>query len=142
MQFTSIISILAACASLVAAQDGTTTSTSTMTQTLTITQCNPTVTNCPGRNTSTSTTSTSSSSSVWSYPLSNSTVSAGPTAYPNTTVVVVPTIKSTSTSTVVATTSPGKTGPPTTLPTSGARALIAQSGLLMGVLGAGIAILA
>ncbi|KAB5580723.1 hypothetical protein GE09DRAFT_1083357 [Coniochaeta sp. 2T2.1] len=140
MQFKGIFTILAACASIVAAQDGTTTSTSTMTQTVTITQCNPSVTNCPGKTTSSSSSVVTPSSS-WSYPLSNSTVSAGPTSYPNTTVIVSPT-KSTSTSVVIATTgSPTKTGP-ATLPTSGARALIAQSGLLMGVLGAGIAILA
>ncbi|RKU42124.1 hypothetical protein DL546_003886 [Coniochaeta pulveracea] len=161
MQFKSIfVAVFAAGASIVAAQqDDTTTSTSTMTQTVTITSCNPTITNCPGRTSSTSstsstlaiiTTSSSSSSSTasstpsaspstWSYPLSNSTTVAGPTAYSNTTTFVAPTL-STSTSVVIIPTTTGSS--PSTVPTSGAGALFAKSGLLMGVLGAGIAILA
>ncbi|KAK3383220.1 hypothetical protein B0T24DRAFT_604200 [Lasiosphaeria ovina] len=138
MQLKSLFVILATgLMSMVAADalgDETTTSTSTMTKTVTITSCNPTVTDCPAR----------TSTSVPVYPLSNSTSSAGPTAYSNST-----------SSFVIYTSSPAPTGTPggsstptksttatSSLATGGAGSLFVQSGLLLSVLGAGVALLA
>ena len=143
MQITNIFfTLLATAATMVAAQDtittGTTTSTFTLTRTVTITSCNPSVTYCPGRNTTTTTSSTSSS--AW-YPVSNSTTSAGPTAYTNTTVWVYPT--STPVQTTVVEVSPTTpSAPAATVTGSGAGSLFVQGGLLMSVVGAGIALLA
>jgi hypothetical protein len=143
MQIKGIVAVVAAGLSLVAAQDETTTSTSTLTQTITITKCNPTVTNCPARNTSTSTSST-----TWSFPLSNSTSTAGPTgptAVYNSTSYSLPASTPLVTETAVVTTTPtksGSTGAASTVSVSGARGLMVQSGLLLGVLGAGVAFLA
>jgi hypothetical protein len=73
----SLLTILAASASLVAAnaevegEETTTTMTSTMTMTVTITKCNPSKTDCPLY--------TANSTSAY-FPLHNSTSTSGPTA--------------------------------------------------------------
>ncbi|KAK1769740.1 hypothetical protein QBC33DRAFT_513221 [Phialemonium atrogriseum] len=146
MQLSSIFTLLAAGLAFVAAEEGTTTSTSTMTKTVTITQCNPTLTDCPARSTSAP---SYSASSIRSFPLSNSTSTAYPTAYYNTsstyvapssypvvtqTYVVVPTASESESASASSTA--------TTVPQSGAGGLLVQSGLLLGVLGAGVALLA
>lgn len=140
MQLTSIFTFLAVGLSFVAATEDTTTSTSTMTKTVTITQCNPTATNCPAQTESEYPVSTSSSVYVPSYPAYNSTT-AGPTGYPNATATHAPTNSYpavTETSVVIPTAAPTSTD----VPASGSRGLFIQSGLMMGVLGAGIALLA
>jgi hypothetical protein len=144
MQLTSIFTFLAVGLSFVAAtEDTTTTSTSTMTKTVTITQCNPTASNCPAQTESeypVSTEVSSSSAYVPSYPAYNSTT-AGPTGYPNATATLQPTNSYpavTETSVVIPTAAPTSTD----VPASGSRGLFIQSGLMMGVLGAGIALLA
>ncbi|KAK0731472.1 hypothetical protein B0H67DRAFT_564908 [Lasiosphaeris hirsuta] len=140
MQFKSIYTLLAFGLSLVMADDETTTSTSTLTQTVTITQCNPTVTDCPGYPTTTST-STLSSSSSWAWHLTNSTVPAGPTAgwSNSSSIVVIPTSHVTS---IVQATPTKATTSTSSIPTSGASGLIMQSGLLLTILGAGMALVA
>lgn len=129
MHYTSIATVLAACLSLAVAD--TTTSTSTLTKTITITQCNPTVTNCPGR--------ANSTTSTW-YPVSNSTSAAATAVYSNTTTAYV---AHTSTAGAVLTLSASSA--PTggnTVTTSGGNGLFVHSGLLLGAVGAGLALLA
>jgi len=107
-------------------EDITTTSTSTMTRTVTITECNPTATDCPSGN--------------WGKP--NSTVSAHPTWYhKNESSWAVPTQKPIVIETAVVPAAPTK-AKQSSLPTSGADALIFQSGLMLSLLGAGVALLA
>lgn len=122
MQFKSIFAFAAVGLSMVMAEDDeTTTSTQTQTQTVTITQCNPTATGCPGYTTS--------------YPVMNSTISASPSGYHNSSVIVItkPTLTQT----------PVPTKPTTSaVATGGASGLFLQSGLLLTVLGAGMAIVA
>jgi len=125
MQFKSIFTFVAVGLSLVMADDETTTSTSTMTQTVTITQCNPTATSCPGHSTTTP------------YPVTNSTVSVHPSVYHNSSSIVIYTSKPT----LVQTTGPSKSTT-TAVATAGASGLFLQSGLLLTVLGAGMAIVA
>lgn len=152
-------------ASVVSAIAQTTTATSYLTATVTITKCSPDNTACPLYTPSTSSTlinstSTSapayptlayptlSSSSLNSttsayYPTSNSTTHLGPTAYPNTTSsFVVPTTYPTLSSVVSTTQAPVPPTSATTVPTSGAGLVSVKSGLLMGVLGMGAALLA
>ncbi|KAK3398010.1 hypothetical protein B0T20DRAFT_480217 [Sordaria brevicollis] len=161
MQIKSILTVLATGLSMVAAQeaaDTTMTSTATMTLTVTITSCNPTVSNCPGA-TTTSTSSvetssvvlttssaapieTSSSSSIvvvpsssslsWSFPQVNSTTLAGPTASQ-------PVFVTSTQSAIVTASEPASPSAPVT---GGAAGLTAQSGLVMGVLALGAALLA
>jgi hypothetical protein len=132
MQFKSIFTILAAAVSLAMAgdvveEDVTLTSTSTMTRTITITECNPTATDCPGGN--------------WGKP--NSTVSAQPTWYhKNESSWAVPTQKPTVIETAVVTAAPTKAKTTGTIETSGSNTLFLQSGLMLSLLGAGVAILA
>ena len=163
MQFKSILAVVATGLSMVAAQeaaDTTMTSTATMTLTVTITSCNPTVSNCPGATTTSSssvetssvvlTTSsaapveTSSSSSIvvipttsstlsWSFPQVNSTTLAGPTAS---------SAFITSTQSPIVTASVPAGASPSAPVTGGAAGLAAQSGLLMGVIALGAALLA
>ncbi|KAI1459085.1 hypothetical protein F4805DRAFT_422548 [Annulohypoxylon moriforme] len=175
MHVSSLIVLVAGAASAVAqypvesvtSSAGTTTATSYLTATVTITKCNPTNTACPLYSSSSSSTSSSVStppayptssvvlnttssavpSSTW-YPISkNSTVSAGPTAYPNvSSSYVVPTTYATQTSliptTAAATPSyPASTSAPA-VPASGAGIVSVQSGLLMGVLAMGAAFFA
>lgn len=134
MQFKNIFTVLAVSLSMVMAEEeSTTTSTSTMTRTLTITQCNPTNTECAGYSSSVVTSSSAS------YPLSNSTVSVGPTAgFSNSSIIISPTKSTVTHTSVVNPTQP----PATTVPTGGAGGLAIQSGLLLAVLGAGMAIVA
>ncbi|KAH8878658.1 hypothetical protein GQ53DRAFT_82491 [Thozetella sp. PMI_491] len=140
MQITRIFAVLATGLAFAAAQDDietTTTSTQTLTQYVTITKCNPTVTNCPARTNSSTVAPTTSS--VWSYS-KNSTVSSGPTAYPNSTsTYVAPTSKTPVTQTTAV--SPSKSSA-TTVPTGAAGSLFVQSGLMAGVLGVAVALLA
>jgi hypothetical protein len=141
MLASSLFSLLAG-AAVVAAQyptdDQTTTSTMTMTATVTITKCNPTNTNCPAYS-ETSTSTSTSSSEVISYPIYNTTVSEGPTGYPNTTIAK-PTGYTTQTTYVGVT--PTKSGGGVTVPTSAASGLFLQSGLLLGIVAAGVTFLA
>ncbi|KAK3952619.1 hypothetical protein QBC32DRAFT_370141 [Pseudoneurospora amorphoporcata] len=170
MQFKSILTVLATGLSLVAAQeaaDSTMTSTATMTLTVTITSCDPTVSNCPGNASATSTSTssietssvvlttssaapveTTSSSSIvvipstssssilsWSFPQVNSTTLAGPTASaPLTSAFITQTQ-----SAIVTASQPASPSAPVT---GGAAGLAAQSGLLMGVVALGAALLA
>ncbi|KAK0633074.1 hypothetical protein B0T14DRAFT_560699 [Immersiella caudata] len=130
MQIKGIFTILAATASLAMAgdvEDVTLTSTSTMTRTVTITECNPTATDCPSGN--------------WGKP--NSTVSAHPTWYhKNESSWAVPTQKPTIIETAVVTAAPSKSKTPGAVETSGSNTLFVQSGLLLSLLGAGVALLA
>jgi hypothetical protein len=127
MQLSNVFAVLVAGLSLVAADDDyTTTSTSTMTRTVTLTQCNPTYTNCPARNTSTA-----------YYPVSNSTSSTYPTGYYNTTTLAYPTDTTTS---AAKTTSAPK--PTNTVASSGAGSLFAQTGFVLGLVGASVMVLA
>lgn len=139
MQLRSIFTILVASAAMAMAgdvdEDITTTSTSTMTMTVTITECNPTATDCPSYkppkvNTTTSTTSaTPSAHPTWYHKNETSwavPTQKGPTAI-ETSVVVVPTKAKSSGSAV---------------PTSGASGLFLQSGLMLSLVGAGVALLA
>lgn len=124
MQFKSLFVILAAGLSVAMAgeeKDTTVTSTSTQTRTLTITECEPSNTACPG------------------YWTKNSTVSAHPTYSKNSTDWAYPTGGKVTETKPIAT-SPAKTTAP--IPTAGAGGLFVQSGLLLGVLGAGIALVA
>jgi hypothetical protein len=138
MLASSLLTVLAAGVSLVAANDaasvsGTTTMTSTLVQTITITKCNPAVKSCPG-----ATTTTSTSSSSW-Y-VSNSTSTVGPTAHYNTTIL--PTGGKTSTQVTVPTTPPTNR-PTTTPPVPGAAgASYVQTGFLLGAVGLSMALLA
>jgi hypothetical protein len=139
MLASSLLTILAAGVSLVAANDdasisGTTTMTSTLVQTITITKCNPAVKSCPG-----ATTTTTSTSSSWL--VSNSTTSQGPTAYHNTSSTVLPT-GGPSTQVTLPTTPP--TGRPTTTPPvpGAAGASYVQTGFLLGAVGLSMALLA
>lgn len=136
MQFKAIFTFIAAGLSLVSATkpegdvDVTTTSTqtSTMTMTLTVTQCAPGVSSCPG-----------------AWPGKNQTATVPSWHHSNsTTVVVVPTgggsptaIKTTGAGGVVPTKSA-----PAPVATGAASGLVFQSGLMLGVLGAGVALLA
>jgi hypothetical protein len=149
MQFKSIISVLAFAGLSMAtggADEGdiTTTSTQTLTKTVTITECNPTATNCPGRSTSTT---TSTTTTTWaSFPLSNSTSTAGPTASSS---FVIP-------SSAYTTPTPGTggdgseggespsqtTGAGSEPSTAAAGGLFVQPVMLLGVLGAGAALFA
>lgn len=140
MQFKSIFAVLAAGLTFVSAtkpaevidipgdQDITTTSTSTMTQTVTITECNPTNTACPGY-----------------LPKTNSSSYAAPTWFHNATSWAVPTgtgkptVIQTSVVSTVVPTKPATTSP---LTTSGANGLFLQSSLLLGLVGAGVALIA
>ncbi|KAK0656645.1 hypothetical protein B0T16DRAFT_42273, partial [Cercophora newfieldiana] len=129
MQFKSIFIVAASAAMAMAGdveEDITTTSTSTMTRTVTITECNPTATECPGN---------------WSKP--NSTISAKPTWYhgKNESSWAVPTQKPTVIETIAVTATPTK-AKTTTVPTSGANALFLQSGFMLSLLSAGVALLA
>ncbi|KAK0729055.1 hypothetical protein B0T21DRAFT_385177 [Apiosordaria backusii] len=148
MQFKSFFTILAAGLTMMVAaeEDITTTETSTLTQTqtVTITQCNPTISNCPGH-TTTSTSTSTSTLTTWTFPLSNSTISVGPTATSKFTLITSrPVI--TQTSVVEVPEEPTGTAPPvseTSIATAGAGGLLAQpAAVLIGVLGAGIALLA
>jgi len=158
MQFKSFFALMAAGLAFAAEEiDQTLTSTSTMTQTVTITQCNPTVSNCPGFTTTSSSTPSSTiipttsseviittSSPVPSYPVSNSTVPIGPTGgYSNSSSYVVPSSKPPvfETSTVVVEPTQPNTAP-SAIPTAAAAGVFVQSGLLLSVLGAGVALLA
>ncbi|AEO70292.1 14fcb5d2-2364-4a3f-add8-e75531ce234b [Thermothielavioides terrestris] len=143
MQFKSIVAVLATGLSFVAAvePDSTTTSTQTLTKTVTITQCNPTVTNCPARTSTTTTTTTS-----WSFPLYNSTSSVGPTAsapfIPSSSApVVAPTVIPSSAGGQAPSANPTAPGS-TAIPTGGAGSLFVQPALLLGAIGAGVALLA
>ncbi|EHA48928.1 hypothetical protein MCOR27_003782 [Pyricularia oryzae] len=134
--------VLAAVATAVTAQTteglSTTTSTSTMTRTVTITQCNPSITNCPGRNTS-STTAAAPTTIVSSANLT----SAMPTPSKNSTGYVQPTLSpKTSTAGVVLPSTAPQPPVATVPPTAAGTSVFVQSGLMLGVLGAGIAILA
>lgn len=135
MQFKAIFTFIAAGLSLVSATkpegdvDSTTTSTqtSTMTMTLTVTQCAPGVSSCPG-----------------AWPGKNQTATVPSWHHSNsTTVVVVPTGGS---PTAVKTTGFGGPLPtksaPSPVATGAASGLVFQSGLMLGVLGAGVALLA
>jgi len=134
MQFKAIFTFIAAGLSLVSATkpedvDSTTTSTqtSTMTMTLTVTQCAPGVSSCPG-----------------AWPGKNDTATVPSWHHDNsTTVVVVPTGDShpTPIKTTGAGVLPTKSAPPP-LQTGAASGLVFQSGLMLGVLGAGVALLA
>ncbi|TLD29357.1 hypothetical protein PspLS_03778 [Pyricularia sp. CBS 133598] len=135
--------VLAAVATAVTAQTtsglSTTTSTSTMTRTITITQCNPSITNCPGRNTSTSAPAAPTTSIVTSANLT----SAMPTPSKNSTGYVQPTLSPKTTTAVVVLPSGAPQPPAATVPPTGAgTSVFVQSGLMLGVLGAGIVILA
>ncbi|KAK1755314.1 hypothetical protein QBC47DRAFT_402658 [Echria macrotheca] len=129
MQFKSIIAVLAASLSLAMAdEDITTTSTQTLTKTLTITECNPSYTACPGWKTNSSVSAAptgwpSKNSTGWAYPTGTkpSTIETVP-------VVVVPTIS--------------KTAPTAPVATGAAGSLFVQSGLMLGLLGAGVALVA
>ncbi|EJT81494.1 hypothetical protein GGTG_01472 [Gaeumannomyces tritici R3-111a-1] len=150
-----VYGIVASFAALAAAQttSGTTTSTATMTRTITITTCNPEVSNCPGR---TSSTSSSSSISTAVNTTTSSVMSTSSTYYPTanlTSAFPVPSKNATSymphAPTKIVTTGgtslpPAPTlTPPVTLPVgSGGSAVFFQSGLMLGLLGAGVAILA
>jgi hypothetical protein len=156
MQFKSFFTVLAAGLSMVAAQsaegDITTTQTSTLTQTqtVTITQCNPTVSNCPGftvSSASTSTETTTSTVTSWSFPLSNSSSTVGPTAVYSskpTFLTSRPVITQTSFVDVPGTSSTGSAAAPSSSGpvTAGAGGLFVQPALFLGVLGAGVALLA
>lgn len=146
MQFKSLLALLATSLTLVSAQDAgadqadiTTTSTQTMTRTVTITECNPTATNCPGRTSTLTETST-----TWTFPLSNSTSStatAGPTAGISSSFIV-PSASSKPTKSDEGETTPGETQPPASLPTGAAAGLFVQPMVLLGAVGAGLALLA
>ncbi|KAL8370748.1 hypothetical protein RB595_000887 [Gaeumannomyces hyphopodioides] len=153
-----VYGLVASFAALAAAQttSGTTTSTATMTRTITITSCNPEVSNCPGR--TSSTTSSSSSTSTFVNTTTSSTImSTSSTYYPTanlTSAFPVPSKNSTSymppVPTKIATASGGVSlppaptvTPPVTIPVGSAgSAVFFQSGLMLGLLGAGVAILA
>ncbi|KAK4162109.1 hypothetical protein QBC43DRAFT_291224 [Cladorrhinum sp. PSN259] len=145
MQFKSIIAVLAAGLSVVYAEDDLTTtetSTLTQTQTVTITQCNPTNTGCPGYSASTTSTSTvattTSTVTSWSFPLSNSTATVGPTASSHYSFATKPVVTQTTIVDV-----PGGSGPSTSaIPTAGAGGLFVQPALLLGAFGAAAALLA
>ncbi|KAK1829842.1 hypothetical protein QBC39DRAFT_121510 [Podospora conica] len=134
MQFKAIFTFIAAGLSLVSATkpddvDTTTTSTqtSTMTMTLTVTQCAPGVSSCPG-----------------AWPAKNHTATVPSWHHDNsTTVVVIPTGGS---PTAIITGPAGGVVPtksaPAPVATGAASGLVFQSGLMLGVLGAGIALLA
>jgi len=144
MQFKSLFTILAAGLSMMVAaeEDITTTETSTLTQTqtVTITQCNPTISNCPGH-TTTSTSTSTSTLTTWTFPLSNSTIPVGPTATSKLTLITSrPVITQTSIVEVPEPSSPAAT---TSIATAGAGGLLVQpAAVLLGVLGAGMALLA
>ncbi|KAI2640407.1 hypothetical protein GGS26DRAFT_157643 [Hypomontagnella submonticulosa] len=161
MLASSLIMLAASVMSVVAQ---TTTATSYLTATVTITKCSPDNTACPLYTPPPSSTSssssistppvyptssvalntTTSSSSVF-YPVSNSTTHVGPTAYPNTTSsYVIPTTYATFSSVVPTTPVPAvpSTSAPAVPPTSGAGLVSVQSGLLMGVVAMGAALLA
>lgn len=159
MQFKSIFAVMAASLSMVAAQsaegDITTTQTSTLTQTqtVTITQCNPTVSNCPGFSASStiptisSIETTTSTVTTWSFPLSNSSSTVGPTAVYSskpTFLTSRPIITQTSFVDVPGVSSTGglSTPSPSGPVTAGAGGLFVQPALFLGVLGAGVALLA
>ncbi len=146
--------VLAAAATGVSAQyyasdSSTTTSTLTQTQTVTITKCNPTYTDCPAAYPTS--TSSSSASHIY-YPVYNASASAYPTAYYNSTTYAAPT-GGYPVSTPLGRGAPVPFGPtysasttPAAAPTvvaSGAQAgPFLQSGLLLAVVGAGVALLA
>lgn len=137
MQFKNIIAILAAGLSMVAAEiDSTTTSTQTLTKTVTITECNPTATNCPGR-----TETTTSTTTTWTFPLSNSTSTVGPTVSSSYILSSSRPVVTGTEGQVIPTGS--QTVPTTTgITTAGAGGLFIQPALLLGALGAGVALLA
>ncbi|KAK4464921.1 hypothetical protein QBC42DRAFT_33622 [Cladorrhinum samala] len=143
MQFKNVIAVLAAGLSVAYAEDDlTTTQTSTLTQTqfVTITQCNPTNTACPGyvSSATTSTVSTTTSTvTTWSFPLSNSTANAGPTASSQYTLSTAPVVTQTS---VVDAPGGETTGAP--IQTGAAAGLFFQPAVLLGALGAAAALLA
>jgi len=138
MQFKAIFTFIAAGLSLVSATkpedvDSTTTSTqtSTMTMTLTVTQCAPGVSNCPG-----------------AWPGKNQTATVPSWHHSNsTTVIVIPTGSGggggspTAVKTTGAGVIPTKSAP-SPVATGAASGLVFQSGLMLGVLGAGVALLA
>ncbi|KAK0670352.1 hypothetical protein QBC41DRAFT_345537 [Cercophora samala] len=147
MQFKTFFTVLAAGLTMMVAaeEDITTTETSTLTQTqtVTITQCNPTISNCPGHTTTSVETSTSTLT-TWAFPLSNSTVTAGPTASSKFTLVTSrPVVTQTS---IVEVDEPTGTTPSpaeSSVVEGGAGGLLASPvTVLLGVLGAGIALLA
>ncbi|GAB1310332.1 hypothetical protein MFIFM68171_00542 [Madurella fahalii] len=136
MQLKSIIAVLAAGLSMVAAEvDSTTTSTQTLTKTVTITECNPTATNCPGR-----TETTTSTTTTWTFPLSNSTSTVGPTASSSFILSSSRPVITGTSGQVIPTGS--QTQAPTSIATAGAAGLFIQPALLLGALGAGVALLA
>ncbi|KAH7035387.1 uncharacterized protein B0I36DRAFT_347177 [Microdochium trichocladiopsis] len=153
-----VLSILALAAGIVSANYEVTsysTSTQYLTATVTLTQCNPANPECPlytpppttSSSTSTSSTTTSSSihintTSVFTYPVHNTTsTKVYPTTHLNSTVVYPTAAYPTTAPPYVPTTaSPAPSQP--TIPVGGAGALAVQSGLLMGVLGLGAALLA
>lgn len=138
MQFKSILAVLAAGLSLVAAEvDTTTTSTQTLTKTITITQCNPTATNCPGRTETTTTTQTS-----WTFPASNTTTTVGPTGgVPSSIAIPTSSLPGFSGSSG-ANLPPSQTQEPSPIVTGAAGSLFVQPALLLGAVAAGVAALA
>jgi hypothetical protein len=137
MQFKAIFTFIAAGLSLVSATkpedvDSTTTSTqtSTMTMTLTVTQCAPGVSSCPG-----------------AWPGKNQTATVPSWRHDNSTIVTVvptgthPTAIKTAPAGGAGGAAPTK-GAPAPAVTGAASGLVFQSGLMLGVLGAGVALLA
>jgi hypothetical protein len=152
MQLTSIVAVLAAGLSLAVAQaadpvTGTTSSTTTIYQTVTVTRCNPEVTNCPASTPSASptlspvvhnavNTTSSMTTSTTFYSAHNSTRSAGPTGTGHFT---------NATSSTRSSNSPGSTGTDSSaspIPTAGAAGRFVQTSLMLGLVAAGVAILA
>ncbi|CAP69269.1 uncharacterized protein PODANS_1_9350 [Podospora anserina S mat+] len=148
MQFKSFFTVLAAGLTMMVAaeEDITTTETSTLTQTqtVTITQCNPTISNCPGHTTTSVETSTSTLT-TWTFPLSNSTISVGPTATSKFSIITSrPVVTETSIVEVPEEPTGTTPAPAESSVVEGAAAGLAASHatVLLGVLGAGIALLA
>ncbi|KAM7224455.1 hypothetical protein V8F06_000236 [Rhypophila decipiens] len=128
-----------------ASSDETTTSTSTLTKTVTVTQCNPTISACPGYEAST-TAPASSSSIVKSYPVLNSTSSVVyPTGgYSNHTssFYTAPTSAGYPVETTGATPTYPAQPPASSIAEAGSGSVFVHSGLLLGIVGAGVALLA
>jgi hypothetical protein len=151
MQFSTVfLTVVAAAAGLVSAEEPTTTTTltSTLTQTVTITSCNPTVSNCPAL-LATATAAAVTSDAVEAVTTSSAyvyTSSAASHSYPphgsnstaHTTVLTsVGGPHSTSTAVVPGTTGAGESG----VPTGAAAGLRAEHGLVAAVIAAGVAAL-
>src|SRR5690606_23812235 len=111
------------------------------TKTVTITECNPTATNCPHKTSTVVETSTATpeEESTTSYGSSfGSFVSSS--ARPSATGSYIPPVIETTTSVVEV--APTPTTTPSTIPTGAAGSLFVQPALLLGVVGAGVALLA